>query len=204
MAHQKSPDENGPDTGPTEVAADDPLEEMWATLRACALPGGFQHVRRMLSQNAELKKEVDKLQTSYDTNLEALAKRDAASRALERQHAQDLAAGKERLAQAMEDRESTMRQLKEEQSKCTNKAKQLQDQEKRLQNLISQVKRKDTQIQTLQDVEADRNRLRDAMASVKESLQSKTTQLAQAEDGLATVQSFIVKLEPVGSRSGEM
>jgi len=136
--------------------------------------------------------------------LAALAKREAALQALERQHAQDLTAEKERLKQAMEDRENTLRELNDEQSKCANKATQLQGQEKRLQNLIGQVKRKDTQIQTLQEIEADRNKLRDAMASTEESLQNKTKQLAQAEASLATVQSFIVKLEPVGSKSAEM
>lgn len=204
MAHQKSQKENGVNPSPSEVATEDPLEELWAMLRTYSLSDGFKHVRKTLGENAWLKKEVDKLQTSYDTNLAALTKREAALQALERQHAQDLTAEKERLKQAMEDRESTLRELKEEQSKCANKATQLQDQEQRLQNLIGQVKRKDTQIQALQEIEADRNKLRDAMASTEESLQNKTKQLAQAEDSLATVQSFIVKLEPVGSKSAEM
>lgn len=204
MASQKTQKESDSTAGQSNVAMGDPVEDLCGMLRAYAFSDGFKELQGMRTENVALRKEVEKLQTSYNTNLAALAKREADLQAEKRQRALDLAAEKERLKQALDDKKRTLRELKDEQSKSASTAAQLQDQEQRLQGLITQVKHKEGRIQALEAVEADKNRLRVALAAAEQTLQSKSDELAQAEDSLATVQSFIIKLEPVGAKSVEM
>ncbi|XP_044721226.1 uncharacterized protein HRG_06223 [Hirsutella rhossiliensis] len=174
---------------------EDPIDGLFTMLRTCGSSEGFKKLQNMRQDLIASQKELEKLDAAYNTNLGALAKKEAQLQAERSRHERDVAAEKERVIQAVESKERTDDKLKDEKQKLASKGAQLKEQEQRLQNLITQLKGKDNRIQTLENVEKERDRLSRELASTRQDLSTKTGEITNALDSLATVQSFVVRLE---------
>lgn len=180
------------------------IDELVSFLRAYGSSDGFKELQAMRQDNANLRRNVERLEVTYNTNLSTLAKNENGLQAEKSRHERELKVERDRLKQALQDNNSVQEQLRDKQSDLIKQTNDIEKHEKRIQSLINQVKSKDTKLQALEGVKTDRDHLDSELKSTKEDLKKKTGELTNALESTNILQSFIVKLEAIQDQKARM
>ncbi|CVK92443.1 uncharacterized protein FMAN_07339 [Fusarium mangiferae] len=191
------------------------IRQLVSLLNQYCSEGSFDTLEAVVGENENLKRDIAKLQTAYDTNIQALSRhqvetkrqKDDFEKQLSSQRAQDEATLKAKRAaeDSVKKHKAELAALQDKLEVQSSSAKQLMNEIKKKESTISSLEAsKASQQQKMTKAEQELATLRSAQESMQSRIDDLTNNLEEAHGRLMTFHSIMVKLDKFEARRAEV
>ncbi|KAL5619642.1 hypothetical protein FOVSG1_001864 [Fusarium oxysporum f. sp. vasinfectum] len=193
----------------------DAINQLVTLLHQYCSEGGFDTLKGVVGENEELKRDKAKLQTAYDTNIEALSRHQTEFERQKVDFEKQLGSQKAQNEAILKAKQAADESIKKRQAELTALQEKLEIQSSSAKQLMNEIKKKESTINALEATNASQQenltkaeKESATFQSAKESMQKRvdglTTSLDEVRGRLTTFHSFVVKLDNFEARRGEV
>ncbi|KLP00974.1 uncharacterized protein Y057_14797 [Fusarium fujikuroi] len=195
--------------------ASDAINQLVTLLHQYCSEGGFDTLKQVVGENEELKQDKTKLQTAYDTNIEALSRHKTEFERQKVDFEKQLGSQRAQNEAILKAKQAADESIKKRQAELTALQEKLEMQSSYAKQLMNEIKKKESTINALEATNASQQeKLTKAekesatYQSARESMQKRvdglTTSLDQVRGRLTTFHSFVVELDNFEARRAEV
>ncbi|KAH7213727.1 hypothetical protein BKA60DRAFT_95119 [Fusarium oxysporum] len=193
----------------------DAINQLVTLLHQYCSEGGFDTLKGVVGENEELKRDKARLQTAYDTNIEALSRHQTEFERQKVDFEKQLGSQKAQNEAILKAKQAADESIKKRQAELTALQEKLEIQSSSAKQLMNEIKKKESTINALEATNASQQenltkaeKESATFQSAKESMQKRvdglTTSLDEVRGRLTTFHSFVVKLDNFEARRGEV
>lgn len=193
----------------------DAINQLVTLLHQYCSEGGFDTLKGVVGENEELKRDKARLQTAYDTNIEALSRHQTEFERQKVDFEKQLGSQKAQNEAILKAKQAADENIKKRQAELTALQEKLEVQSSSAKQLMNEIKKKESTINALEATNASQQenltkaeKESATFQSAKESMQKRvdglTTSLDEVRGRLTTFHSFVVKLDNFEARRGEV
>ncbi|WKT38381.1 hypothetical protein QSH57_000199 [Fusarium oxysporum f. sp. vasinfectum] len=193
----------------------DAINQLVTLLHQYCSEGGFDTLKGVVGENEELKRDKARLQTAYDTNIEALSRHQTEFERQKVDFEKQIGSQKAQNEAILKAKQAADESIKKRQAELTALQEKLEMQSSSAKQLMNEIKKKESMINALEATNASQQenltkaeKESATFQSAKESMQKRvdglTTSLDEARGRLTTFHSFVVKLDNFEARRGEV
>ncbi|EXL72297.1 hypothetical protein FOPG_12141 [Fusarium oxysporum f. sp. conglutinans race 2 54008] len=193
----------------------DAINQLVTLLHQYCSEGGFDTLKGVVGENEELKRDKARLQTAYDTNIEALSRHKTEFERQKVDFEKQIGSQKAQNEAILKAKQAADESIKKRQAELTALQEKLEMQSSSAKQLMNEIKKKESMINALEATNASQQenltkaeKESATFQSAKESMQKRvnglTTSLDEVRGRLTTFHSFVVKLDNFEARRGEV
>ncbi|KAH7182017.1 hypothetical protein DER46DRAFT_70451 [Fusarium sp. MPI-SDFR-AT-0072] len=193
----------------------DAINQLVSLLHQYCSEGGFNTLKGVVGENEELKRDKAKLQTAYDTNIQALSRYQTEFERQKVDFEKQLGSQKAQNEAILKAKQAADESNKKRQAELTALQEKLEMQSSSAKQLVNEIKKKESTINALEATNASQQEnltkaekesatFQSAQDSMKKQVDGLTTSLDEARGRLTTFHSFVVKLDNFEARRAEV
>lgn len=199
----------------THPDASEAIHQLVSLLNQYCSDGSFDTLKGVVGENEELKRGIAKLQTAYDTNIQALSRHQAETKRQKDDFEKQLSSQKAQKEATLKAKQAAEDNIKKHKGELATLQDTLEGQSLAAKQLMNEIKKKESAISSLEDLKVSQQEnatkaekelatLRSAEKSMQSRINDLTRDLEDAHGRLMTFHSIMVKLDKFEARRAEM
>ncbi|KAJ4141696.1 hypothetical protein NW768_000912 [Fusarium equiseti] len=200
---------------PTRPDASEAIHQLVSLLNQYCSDGSFDALKGVVGENKELKRDTAKLQTAYDTNIQALSRHQVETKRQKDDFEKQLSSQRAQNEATLKANQAAEDNIKKHKAELSTLQDMLEGQSSSAKQLMNEIKKKESTISSLEAFKASQQEkitkaekelatLRSAEKSMQSRINDLTGDLEEAHGSLMTFHSIMVKLDKFEARRAEM
>ncbi|RBR08882.1 uncharacterized protein FIESC28_10062 [Fusarium coffeatum] len=195
--------------------ASEAIHQLVSLLNQYCSDGSFDTLKGVVGENEELKRDTAKLQTAYDTNIQALSRHQAETKRQNDDFEKQLSSQRAQNEATLKAKQAAEDNIKKHKGQLATLQDKLEGQSLAAKQLMNEIKKKESTISSLEDFKASQQEkatkaekelatLRSAEKSMQSRINDLARDLEEAHGRLMTFHSIMVKLDKFEARRAEI